>query len=377
MKFNLGELESLFCDIQDIIDYIEQSNFEGRKFTLFLSNGDKFNYKLNRNHVPHLLGINTDALVASGLFGKQSSFNVLKDFVSNSYKIFNLNSQGVIKYENIFSEYILDKIKVFKNNITPNVYDTEFVCKYESSRGYGITDKNAKYDYIIVKKTKDDDGYAILCLVNNNGIYAAMSSMLFENKEKMQDYLNDYVKNQEITVLSGVNSMGDFGEYMRNYSLKPELIIPKLKNLLDYKKQFNCISDTTGGYIYSLEETVKHKDKHIDSNSLLYELKDLISNGKIVDRSKFMNTNLIELVDAYNDYICNKNINSNDISISYSEICNERDMLKNENYSLNNRVDTLLKELNDCREQLLVIKEENNKYKTNEEEIIKILRPGM
>ena len=42
---------------------METYDLEKRKMTFFLSNGDSFNYSINRNNLAHLLGINTDYLV--------------------------------------------------------------------------------------------------------------------------------------------------------------------------------------------------------------------------------------------------------------------------------------------------------------------------
>lgn len=376
MNYNLGELESLFYDIQSIIDYIENSNFEGRKFSMFLCNGEILNYKLFNDHIPHLLGIDTSALLSTGLFSNRSSFELLKEMVSDPYKIHKLASEGIIRYENIFSEFIMDKIKVFESNISPNIYETEFICKYESSRSYVSTTNTLKYDYILVKKIKNTDNYACLCFVNNGKYYGARSSMYFQTKEDMQAYLEEHIKNQEITILNGVRSVGDFGDYNRTFNLKPDYILGKLEKLEEYRDTFNCIINTNKGYIYSLRETLKHMDKHYDNNSLLSELVNAISDGKIIDRNKFIGSNLIDIVDANNDYLCSTNNDNKDISISYTEVTKERDTLRNELLAMKTEVEKLNKEKLELINENKEIKEMNEDYKSREEAMLRILKPG-
>lgn len=376
MKFNLGELESLFCDIQDIIDYIEVSNFEGRKFSMFLSNGDKIDYKLFNDHVPHLLGININALESTGLFKKQSSFDTLKEMVSNPYRIHKLYQEGVIDYKNVFSEFINEKIKVFKSNISPNIYEMEFICKYDSKRAYTLTEKTAKYDYLLVKKLRDTESYAVLCLVNNGYYYGAMSSLYFNDKEHMEEYLKEYVENQEISLFNGVRTVGNNGEYERKYNLKPENIVFKLEELLEYKDTFNAIIDTTPSYIYSLKETLKHMDKHYDNNTLLFELVNGINKGKLINRDNYIDSNLIELVDAFNDYLCSYSSNTT-ISESYTEIQKERNNLKDELVRIKTELEMVMIDRDKYFDECKQLKNENEKYKSNEESIIKILRPNV
>ena len=83
MKFNLSELETLFEKIKDIIGYVESARLKDRRMNLFLGNGDKILFSIPNNSVAHLLGIDTNYLISTGLYNNQNSFLPLKKFISN------------------------------------------------------------------------------------------------------------------------------------------------------------------------------------------------------------------------------------------------------------------------------------------------------
>lgn len=129
MKFNLGELETLFCSINDIIDYIENTKYENRRYKLYLSNGEYLNFSIPNNTIPHLLGVNTTYLSSTNIFKTTNSFELLKELIENPYKIYSLERNGIIKYDNLFSQYIIDKVNSFMENIRINIQNVEFICK--------------------------------------------------------------------------------------------------------------------------------------------------------------------------------------------------------------------------------------------------------
>ena len=102
MKFNLGELESLFEKIKDIIDYVESAKLKDRRMNLFLGNGDKILFSIPNNTVAHLLGIDTNYLISTGLYNNQNSFELLKEMCENPYKIHKANVDGIINYDHLF-----------------------------------------------------------------------------------------------------------------------------------------------------------------------------------------------------------------------------------------------------------------------------------
>jgi len=87
MKFNLSELEHLFSEINEIINFIELSEYQNRRNRVFLGNGDKINFSVPNDTIAHLLGVNTNYLVSTGRFNSTYSFDILKEMCENPYRI--------------------------------------------------------------------------------------------------------------------------------------------------------------------------------------------------------------------------------------------------------------------------------------------------
>ena len=114
MDYKLGELESLFEEVKNIIDYVEGSKQNDRRITLYLANGENITYCVTNNSIAHLLGINTTYLVSTGLFTSKDSFGILKEMCENPYRIHKQKTEGFLKYDSFISPYIKEKIESFK-----------------------------------------------------------------------------------------------------------------------------------------------------------------------------------------------------------------------------------------------------------------------
>lgn len=347
MNYNLGELEILFERIQDVIKYIEIISLSEKRFTLYLANGEKIKIQINKECIPHLLGINTDHLKLSGRYKGNTSYEILKNFLDEgAYKLTRLQSTGQINYDVLFSSFINEKIDGFKENMKYNTTTTKFVCKYSSERSYMNTTKNQKYDYILVKEI-DDNTYGVQCLVEGKYFYTPMSNQIFYNKDDLNMFLEENIINQEITILTNVAyKESQFGDY-QNFYLLPEAYIIKLEDAKEIKKEFSCIIDTT----YTSEHYLKKdNDQHTtrkNETEIIENIMNAITEGKIVD-STALSDKVIKLVlDKYNDFVCKKN----GISID-----------TNETYR------TLKEELITIKEELEKVKEENSVLKQLNEE---------
>ena len=87
MNFNLSELENLFEEMNEIINYFEMSQYQNRRYRIFLGNGDRINYSIPNDSIAHLLGVNTNYLISTGRFNSTNSFDLLKEMVVNPYRI--------------------------------------------------------------------------------------------------------------------------------------------------------------------------------------------------------------------------------------------------------------------------------------------------
>ena len=121
MNYNLGQLEKMFEDIKEIINFIDLSQYQNRRHRIFLGNDDKFNFSIPNDSIAHLLGINTNYLSSTGRFNSTYSFDLLKEMCDNPFRINQLYNEGIIKYEYLFSPFILNKIEGFRENIKINI----------------------------------------------------------------------------------------------------------------------------------------------------------------------------------------------------------------------------------------------------------------
>lgn len=69
-------------DKKDLIDDLTE-----KSMLAFLSNGDSFSYSIPKKSLAHLLGIDTDYLATTSIFGKNlNSYELLLQFAKNAKK---------------------------------------------------------------------------------------------------------------------------------------------------------------------------------------------------------------------------------------------------------------------------------------------------
>ena len=114
MNFKLGELEELFYNIEDIVDYVEKAQIWNNSTKIYLGNNEKINLVIPKDSIPHLLGIDTNYLNSTKIFGCLNSFELLKKLIEDPYRINKLRNEGFLNYNSLFSSHILKNIECFK-----------------------------------------------------------------------------------------------------------------------------------------------------------------------------------------------------------------------------------------------------------------------
>lgn len=373
MKLNLSQLEEMFQEIKEIINFIELSQYENRRNRIYLSNGDRINFSLPNESIAHLLGINTNYLISTGIFDSTNSFTLLKMLCENAYKINNLSNKNIINQDCLFSTFIQEKIAIFKENIKINTEETELVCKYDSSRAYLTNKLSEKYDYIIIKKLSDGK-FGILGLINNGSYYIPMSNQIFDNFEEAKETLNRYLRNQEVALITGVNYFNTQSDYDRTFYLSLNNKVEKVKNIKNYKELFNCSLDLSYDYEYSIKRIKENKNNQFEDNDIINIIVDCIKSGKLIDTKIFRDSNLSKIIESFNDRLCNTQVNNNNsISETYTNIKNQLEHLKSELKEAKEKND-VLKEKNEGLTQLVkTLDAENKEFKETNEMILKLL----
>ena len=377
MEYNLGDLENLFEEIKEIINFIELSQYQNRRHRIYLSNGDKLNFSIPNDAIAHLLGINTNYLISTSLFNTTNSFELIKEMCDNPYRLNQAHKNGIIKYEYLFSPFIKNKLEGFKENIKINTEETIMVCKYDASRALIADDKSEKYDYIIIKKYQDGK-IGILGLVNKGNFFGPMSNQLFYSFDEAIETLKVYLKNQEVAIITGVNYFNTETDYDRTFYLNLDSKINKIKEIKYYRDLFRCSLDLSSDYQYSIGRLRENRANHYEDNDLIDIIVNSIKEGKLIDANVFRDTNLSKIIESFNDYLCESQIGQNNsIEQTYSQMKKDLKKLQTELLNANNKI-VELTEKNDSLDKIVSDLEiENKEYKEKEQKILEILKPRM
>ena len=373
MELNYDELQNLLEKIKDIIKFVDAYNVQRKANKLFLANGDVIDYKFQKNCLAHLVGVNIDYLISTGLFNSKTSYDMLNEICENGYRLNSYTKRGILNYDCIFSKHIMEKLEKLIQNIKISIHDTQLVCKYDSKRSYYINSKNEKFDYAVIKKYEDNK-IGVLTLVKRNNYYVPMSNQLYNSFEDLKETNKELLENQTITILGGLIFNDEITEYSKNIYLSYDEKIKKLDSLKEYVSEFNTVIDITGDYRFFLNKTIQNKN----SKNFNYELTDFIvesiRNGKIIDKNIYTDTYLISIIDAFNDYLCKSKVNSDEsITNSYSKIAYELKSLKEEMAKLLIEKQSLISENNTLKENNERLIKDNSEFDLREKEIIKIL----
>ena len=375
MNFTRFELEELFEEIKEIINFIEVSEYQNRRYRIFTGsfNTNNINFSIPNDTIAHLIGIDTNYLISTGRFKNTYSFDLLKEMCDNAYRINQMHSEGIINYERLFSPYILKKIEGFRKNIQLNCQETELICKYDPKKVYDNGMNAQKYDYIIVKKYNDGK-IGILGLVNKDSYCVPMSNQIHDNFEEAKETLNRYLNKQDITIITGVNSFNIFNDYNKTARLSYNEKEEKLETILLYKDMFNCSFDIAKDYKFLLQMGKKSRNNYYEDNDLIEVIVNSIKNNKLIDTNIFNNSNLVRVAETINDYLCqNQTANTFDNQETYTQIKTALEIAKQEISLLNEKLTNLENENSSLTEEVNTLTEENNNHRENNKKILELL----
>lgn len=260
MKYNYGELESLFEEINELLKYTEENKLTHTNYFMYLAslpNGEKLEYEFSKENIPHLLGINTTYLVTTGLYSSKNSYYVLLEMLEDPYKVFNLEKEGKLDYDRLFSKHIRKKLNCFKRNTNINPKDINMVSRYIPERTYTTTENAEKFDYAIIKKYEDGTIGLLYLAKNKDGIYNPMSSQLLETESEINETLEKILNNQEVTILTGIQTRG-YNAY-KNYITLDEQI-EKISQLQANKKKYNYSVDVSNNCVHFIRMAKNNRE---------------------------------------------------------------------------------------------------------------------
>ena len=237
-----------------------------------------------------------------------------------------------------------------------NLEDIEFICKYDSSRTYINSDDFKKYDYVIVKKLSNDK-IGLLCLVRNSGYFAPMSSQIFDDYESAKEKLYELTKHQEITLVSGISINNIFDDYSKDFYLNLYDKKAKIKNLINYKQDFDTSIDVADDFQYSISKLTHNRMLHNEDYQFVNKIVSCISEGKLIEVESYEGSYLMPIVNAFNDIICSSSLTKDENSETYTQMKTNLENFKKQ-------LAKLLKQNFQLNEENNVLKIENDNLKT-------------
>ena len=222
-------------------------------------------------------------------------------------------------------------------------------------------------------KKYDDESIGVLYLVKKDNYFVPMSNRIYSSKEEAIYSLKEILVGQEITLLTGFNTYNVDSDYKQNYSLSINSKTEKINTIYDYKNKLNCFVDITSDYQYTLDKLSNNRQERYVNNGVINDIVESIANNKIINRNIYEDSVLLTIIDAWNDFICNTEVNGEN-NIKYTEAIkalenakilikdleSKNENLVHENLELHNKVDGLSKEV------------EN--YSNTEEQILKLIQ---
>lgn len=352
-----------------IANNVETYNRNSRykdKFSLTFANGDNIKIYVPNSSVPHLLGINTNYLMSSGLYREKSSYELLNKMCEDRYRLYRYINDNIIDEKQLFSEHIEKKNSAFVQNLKINIFNMIFACPYDSSRSYTTGKETYKFDYILVNKPAyEEKGIFMLGLAANidkfdkSKIYVPMSNQYFESIEEAEERFGLIFNNQKLTIptmltSTSTNNTSKFflhGDQKLAKARETQQIADKCFATLDVSEDYRWLlkkyydSMNSGGYVQKDYATI---------------ITNCITAGKIITPQMFdlqsfagVNEFLLGIINAHNDFISHDStVAINDPSVpTYTDLKKEveeltttRDALISANKELVSTNDILAKE---------------------------------
>lgn len=380
MCLDMHKYTELLDKIDDNMDLYYNKYMNCTRFILYLSNNEKIEISYDSSSISHLFGINTNFLRSTGLF-PTSSLDILYDILDNPNRLASQIKNGHIKNENVFSDYIDDKLDNFENICGIDISKIEFVSKYDKEKSFNLGEEPLDGEYYIGFRNKSDT-LSIIGFTNNNGLYFPITNLKFDyHSEEKDKFLRKLLKNQTLMYVQTLRKntiKNDKVDRVKIY-YNAEDKVKKMELIDKYADEYGAVCDTHKNYLYHVKKNSNLQDEKIRIWEIVNKISETIISRKMIRFSELgqkfgkIDENLTNLIGAYNDFLVNNNVNDNDNHYSYSDIITEleetkREIIKKE--ELINKINEMNKSLASKNETL---ENENEKLNDNMEKIRSIV----
>lgn len=365
--------------IDNALLFYENNLLESTKFYLNFTNGNSISIKYGQNNIAHLLGINTNYLMSTGIFDG-NSYDILCEMVSNPNKLMRQIDAGHIPESIVFSDFIEEKLENFRKVCGVNIFDIEFIVNYKKERNLMSAEPLDDGIYI---GYSDGLNLSIVGYKQNesNKTYFPHTSLLFkEDSLEADKFLTRLLKNQETTIIETMkkNTITNYYDIDRKtYYYNHREKVNKLRACKRYSEMYNASSNTINSNLYFVEKVINANEDNYSFNEILQEVSSKIKDKKMIDISQlkakynYMDDNIVSIVSAHNDSLVKTSSSDN---FSYKDLITSLENCKKELEDKN----ALILKLEDKNNKLTAyndsLKLENKEYQEREEQIVKILK---
>lgn len=333
-------------------------------YSLNLANGNLLDIRIPESRIAHLLGLNDELLRRIGLIKyKESSFTALNHFLE---KITYYSIAGKVNNKEIntlFSKNIYEKLEAFEYNIDIKPWEIMCIIKYDSKRTYQMIDKADICDYYIIRK--NNDKYYALGLIKEEvkfggKFYVPVTNRMYDNEEEFDNFMSRIANNQEITYAFKTSVYN----YPKSYNNDSKLTLndkyQALSKVESIATKYNGITSCSKDYLTIITNTINANQRFINNMAILKLLSTAIKNNDVVEQDDIyelignyskMDENIQNILDTWNDKICENFFESKSASESYSN-------LQNENNSLKQELELKKQELLECKRKIVKYEQE-------------------
>lgn len=374
----------LLDKIERCLNICENKNIAHTRYKILLANGDYIEIDYNYNCLAHLLGINIDYLRSTSFY-TGNTFEVLEEIINNPDALYQRMKNGYIDPYKTFSKFINQKLDNFENIITINMFNMEFVAKYDNSKCYGSNYDKLDGNYYLVFKVPDNSNkISILGIKKSDNMYYPITNLQFDEFSlEYTEFLNRLLVNQTITAISKINrnSIVGFSNIDRKSFYYNNIDkYKKFKLLSRYAENYNCSVDVSQECLFYIDKVTNLYEEKKQILEILHKISIAMQDNMPIDIFKlekehsYINDSITNLIATYNDFIITGSPSlDNNTSVSYKNLIDKIKSLENRVITLEDLNQKLDEQNKTLTGQVSNLSNENNIFKDKEQKIRKIL----
>lgn len=361
------------AQFDDIVEQIKinvslyENYLRETQYKLFLANKKVIDIGYEKDSIPHILGINLDVLRASNLYKEKSSYELMKAFLADSYRMYS-------KLDDLtkpFSEYVIQKNEIFRENLKIVLTDVECVIDYRKDRIYGLEVIECPCEYYILQRKGHN--LLLLGLVKRGNIYVPQTSQKLDLSEpKDQENLKNILFHQNITFVNSLRYTNNYDSDTKVFYVDPQSKSDKLLSLNRYANKYESTIAIDGDYSFILKKLNEIYMNENKMKSTLQIISTMINNGEVVDMDLLdedTDCDIKDVVKAYNNsrFVETDNGKYSELLEKYNELKTIVEQLQKENEKLE-QIKT------SQSEKIEELQRENDEHKDAEQKILTILQ---